>query len=76
MPYIKPVFEMKETIDKNYGVLKILLKKNVSKEEGVIIIYLLFTAIMKEFGLELNKLMKEENYSVIDYFAENPVLFE
>ncbi len=74
-PYIKPVYELRETISQYYGFLKILLKENQSKEEGINILNGLFKAIMNEFGLDLKYLLKNENYSIIDYFAENPVKF-
>lgn len=74
MPYIKPLFEMIDTIDKNYLFLKVLIKEEVNKKDGVMIIYALFTEIMKEFGLDWDKIMKEENYSIIDYFVNNHIL--
>ncbi len=74
-PYIKPVFELRDTITDNYAFLKILLKNNQSKEDGINILLALFKAIMNEFGLDLEYLLKNENYSIIDYFAENPIDF-
>ena len=38
--------------------------------------YMHFTAIMVETGLDLNNFLANENYSVIDYFAENPVMID
>lgn len=74
-PYIKPAYELRETISQYYGFLKILLNGNQSKEEGINILHGLFKAIMYEFGLDLKYLLENENYSVIDYFADNPVEF-
>ncbi len=74
-PYIKPVFELRETLFEYYGFLGILIKKKVTKDEGVTILYALMKAIMIEFGLDLEYLLKHENFSVIDYFAENPIDF-
>ena len=76
MPYIKPLFELRETVEKFYPVLSLLLKEKESKEDGVSIVQALISSITLEFGLDLKKFMKEENYSVIDYFAEHPVNFE
>lgn len=72
-PYIKPLYELRETITKYYPFLKIMVKKNVSKVESINIIQAMMLAIMNEFGLNLDYLLKNENYSVIDYFAENPI---
>jgi len=72
-PYIKPVYHLSETIDENYSFLKILLKKKVNKEQNEVLLEALFLAIMHEFGLKLDDLLKNENYSVIDYFADNPI---
>lgn len=73
-PYIKPVYELDETVAEFYPVLKVLLKEKVkSKEEGVKLVEALFTAIMHEFGLDLDYYLEHEDYSVIDYYAENPL---
>jgi len=72
-PYIKPVYHLKETIDENYFFLKILLNKKAEKDQNIVLIEGLFLAIMQEFGLKLEYLLKNENYSVIDYFADNPI---
>ena len=74
-PYIKPVFELRETVTQYYGFLKILLKKDQSKDQGINLLYALLKAIMTEFGLDLEYLLENENYSVIDYFADNPINF-
>lgn len=74
-PYIKPLFEMEDTISDNYLFLKILIKESTTKEEEIILIYAALQAIMTEFGLDLEYLLKNENYSVIDYFAEFPIVF-
>lgn len=74
-PYIKAVYELRETIESYYSFLKILLKQKGTKEENITTLYALFKAIMTEFGLDLDYFLKNENYSVIDYFAENPVAF-
>jgi len=76
LPYIKPLFELRETIENYYSVLGLLLKKKMSKEEAIDTVYALFTAIMIETGLDLKKFLANENYSVIDYFAENPILID
>jgi len=31
--------------------------------------------MMNEFGLDLENVLKNENYSVIDYFSDNPTDF-
>ncbi len=72
-PYIKPVFELEKTVEEYYSFLKILLKVRVSKKEEIILIYALMKAIMQEMGLDIGYILKNENYSVIDYFAENPL---
>ena len=74
-PYIKPIFELRETVSQYYGFLKILLKNNQSKQQGINLLHALLKAIMVEFGLDLEYLLENENYSVIDYFAENPIDF-
>jgi len=74
-PKIKPVFEMHQTMSDYYGFMKILLNGNYSKSEGVFILHGLMSAIMKEFGLDLEYVLKNENYSIIDYFADNPIDF-
>jgi hypothetical protein len=74
-PYIKPVFELQETITQYYGFLKILLKKDQQKDQGINLLHALLKTIMIEFGLDLQYLLENENYSVIDYFAENPIIF-
>jgi hypothetical protein len=74
-PYIKPIYELKQTIAENYGFLKILLKKKgKSKEENITVILALMKAIMQEMDFDLDYFLKNEDYSVIDYFAEHPVL--
>ena len=75
MPYIKPLFELRETVTKNYAFLKILCKKVKNKEDGIDKVQAVISVIMKEMGLELEHFLKHENYSVIDYFADNPVVF-
>ena len=72
-PYIKPVFEMRSTIEENYPFLKIMVKNKLSKQEGLNTIEALFLSLMNEFGLDLDNILKNENYSVIDYFSDNPV---
>ena len=76
LPQIKPLFELRETVIKFYYFLQITLKGKYEKEEGVDIIHALLLGIMKEFGLELNYFLEHEDYSVIDYFAENPINFD
>ncbi|MCG8572495.1 MAG: hypothetical protein MJB14_20370 [Spirochaetes bacterium] len=77
LPYIKPLFELEETINHHYRFLRILVKeKTSSKEKDILLIQAVFTAIMNEVGLDLDYFMEHENYSVIDYFAENPVEFK
>ena len=75
LPYIKAIFELEETVSVNYGFLKILLKNRHSKKDGINLVQAVMRVVMKEMGLDLEKFMREENYSVIDYFADNPVLF-
>lgn len=75
MPYIKPLFELRETVTKNYPFLKILCKKVKNKEDGIDKVQAVISVVMKEMGLELDHFLKHENYSVIDYFADNPVVF-
>ena len=66
---------MRQTINDSYGFLRILLKINLPKEDGITLIHAVMKAIMQEMDLDLEKLLKYENYSVIDYFADNPVEF-
>lgn len=73
LPYIKPLFELRETITKYYSVLGLLLKRSMKKDEAIDTVYALFNAIMTETGLDLKQFLEKENYSVIDHFAENPV---
>jgi len=75
MPYIKPLFELRETVTKNYPFLKILCKKAKNREDGIDKVQAVISVVMKEMGLELDHFLKHENYSVIDYFADNPVGF-
>jgi hypothetical protein len=73
MPYIKPIFELRGTIEKNYAVLKLLLKSDNGREQNVDTISVLFLTIFNEMDFIPEDFMKNKNYSVIDYFAENPV---
>ncbi len=75
LPYIKPLFELRETVENYYPVLGALLKKKTNKEESIDTVYALMSAILIETGLDLEFFLENENFSVIDYFAENPVLF-
>lgn len=74
-PYIEPLFELRNTVTSFYPIMKILLKNNYSKERGISIIEGILRAVMKELGLELEYFFEHEDFSVIDYFAENPVKF-
>lgn len=74
-PYIKPLYELNNTIDKFYPFLSILVKRPVKRKDGVVLIEALFHAIMEEFDFNLKRFLVEEDYSVIDYFADNPVKF-
>jgi hypothetical protein len=73
MPYIKPLFELRDTVDKNYSVLRLLLKTDNGRNENINVICALFYSIFKEMDFDPAEFMKNKNYSVIDYFAENPV---
>ncbi len=75
-PYIKPIYELRETIDENYGFLKILVKKKENREDDVTLLNALFKAIMQEMGFDLEYFLKNEDYSVIDYFVGYPVELE
>ena len=75
MPYIKPLFELRDTVEKKYGIMKLLVKSGKDKEENIDMICALFFAIFKEMDFIPEDFIKNKNYSVIDYFAENPVVF-
>jgi hypothetical protein len=75
-PYIKPVFEMNKTIGQYYGIMRILLKENMPKEKGVFILQAMMAAIMQEFGINVDTVMNEDNYSIIDYFVDHPIVFD
>ena len=72
-PYIKPLYELEKTVSDYYPVLKIMLKKKSSRENDIKIIHAFLSALMNELGLNLKEFLEHENYSVIDYFADNPV---
>jgi len=75
-PYIKPVFELRDTVEEFYGFLGMLVKGRIEKEKGIILVYALMKVIMNEMNLDLDYLLKNEDYSVIDYFAEHPIEIE
>jgi hypothetical protein len=74
-PYIEPLYELHDTVDQFYGFLKILVKEKMNRDEGVFVVHALLKAIIVEFGLDLEYFLENEDFSVIDYFAENPVDF-
>jgi hypothetical protein len=74
-PYIKPLYHLPETVHQYYGFLRILLKKSEGRQADERMIQAVLEAVMRETGFELNQLLKSENYSIIDYFADHPVLF-
>ncbi len=72
-PYIKPLFELNKTLDGYYPVIKVLIHKPGKRADDVELIEALMLCVLNEFGFNMNDFFKLYNYSVIDYFAENPV---
>jgi len=72
-PYIKPLYELDKTIEQYYPFLSILIKQPQKRKEGIDIVQALFLSIMEEFNFNLEYFLANEDYSVIDYFADNPV---
>lgn len=75
-PYIKPLYELRQTVSENYFFLKILISESMSEKKGIDLIEAFMKAVMQEIGFDLAYFIENEDYSVIDYFAEYPVLFD
>ncbi len=72
-PYIKPLFELTNTLDGYYPLINILIRKPENRQKSVELTEALMLCVLNEFGLNLPEFMANYNYSVIDYFADHPV---